>query len=221
MAQGVAGVVEFIYQRDAGGDVHPGDGLLAEMVEVHHHGPQGIAVGGDENVLPGLHLRRNGLLEVGNHPGDGVLQASCQRQLHLELTESAYTENPGQIITMVDELRRRGFVIEMDDFGSGYSSLNMLSQVRFDILKLDMQFIQTETAKPGEMSLMRFVVKLAKWMNLSTVAEGVETKAQVERLREVGCDYAQGYFFSRPLPVEKFEALMKQELAGGKTGHTH
>lgn len=142
-------------------------------------------------------------------------------QLHLELTESAYTENPGQIITMVDELRRRSFVIEMDDFGSGYSSLNMLSQVRFDILKLDMQFIQTETAKPGEMSLMRFVVKLAKWMNLSTVAEGVETKAQVERLREVGCDYAQGYFFSRPLPVEKFEALMKQELAGGKTEHTH
>ncbi len=142
-------------------------------------------------------------------------------QLHLELTESAYTENPGQIITMVDELRRRSFVIEMDDFGSGYSSLNMLSQVRFDILKLDMQFIQTETAKPGEMSLMRFVVKLAKWMNLSTVAEGVETKAQVERLREVGCDYAQGYFFSRPLPVEKFEALMKQELAGGKTEHTY
>lgn len=142
-------------------------------------------------------------------------------QLHLELTESAYTENPGQIITMVDELRRRSFVIEMDDFCSGYSSLNMLSQVRFDILKLDMQFIQTETAKPGEMSLMRFVVKLAKWMNLSTVAEGVETKAQVERLREVGCDYAQGYFFSRPLPIEKFEALMKQELAGGKTEHTY
>lgn len=133
-------------------------------------------------------------------------------QLHLELTESAYTENPGQIITMVDELRRRGFVIEMDDFGSGYSSLNMLSQARFDILKLDMQFIQTETAKPGEMSLMRFVVKLAKWMNLSTVAEGVETRAQAERLREVGCDYAQGYFFSRPLPVEKFEALMRREL---------
>ena len=153
--------------------------------------------------------------------GKNMTIEQCYQQLHLELTESAYTENPGQIITMVDELRRRGFVIEMDDFGSGYSSLNMLSQVRFDILKLDMQFIQTETAKPGEMSLMRFAVKLAKWMNLSTVAEGVETKAQVERLREVGCDYAQGYFFSRPLPVEKFEALMKQELAGGKTEHTH
>lgn len=133
------------------------------------------------------------------------------QQFHLELTESAYTENPNQIITMVDELRRRGFVIEMDDFGSGYSSLNMLSQVHFDILKLDMKFIQTETAKPGEMSIMRFVVNLAKWLNLSTVAEGAETKAQVERLQDVGCDYAQGYYFSRPLPIPEFEALLKKE----------
>lgn len=133
------------------------------------------------------------------------------RQLHLELTESAYTENPNQIIAVVDELRSRGFVIEMDDFGSGYSSLNMLNQVHFDILKLDMKFIQTETAKPGEMSIMRFVVNLAKWLNLSTVAEGVETKAQLERLRDVGCDYAQGYFFSRPLPIPEFEKLLAAE----------
>ena len=133
------------------------------------------------------------------------------RQLHLELTESAYTENPNQIIAVVDELRNRGFVIEMDDFGSGYSSLNMLNQVHFDILKLDMKFIQTETAKPGEMSIMRFVVNLAKWLNLSTVAEGVETKAQLERLRDVGCDYAQGYYFSRPLPVQEFEKLLAAE----------
>ena len=137
-------------------------------------------------------------------------------QLHLELTESAYTENPNQIIAVVDRLRQRGFVIEMDDFGSGYSSLNMLNQVHFDILKLDMKFIQTETAKPGEMSIMRFVVNLAKWLNLSTVAEGVETKAQLERLRDVGCDYAQGYYFSRPLPIPEFEALMKRELCEGK-----
>ena len=99
----------------------------------------------------------------------------------------------------------------MDDFGSGYSSLNMLNQVHFDILKLDMKFIQTETAKPGEMSIMRFVVNLAKWLNLSTVAEGVETKAQLERLRDVGCDYAQGYYFSRPLPVQEFEKLLAAE----------
>ena len=107
--------------------------------------------------------------------------------------------------------RDAGYEIWMDDFGSGYSSLNMLNQVHFDILKLDMKFIQTETAKPGEMSIMRFVVNLAKWLNLSTVAEGVETKAQLERLRDVGCDYAQGYYFSRPLPVQEFEKLLAAE----------
>ena len=133
------------------------------------------------------------------------------RQLHLELTESAYTENPSQIIATVDQLRQEGFIVEMDDFGSGYSSLNMLNQMKLDILKLDMKFIQTETAKPKEQGIMRFVVNLARWLNLSVVAEGVETRAQLERLREVGCDYVQGYFFSRPLPVGEFEKLLREQ----------
>ena len=135
------------------------------------------------------------------------------QQLHLELTESAYTENPNQIISTVDRLREAGFIVEMDDFGSGYSSLNMLNQMKLDILKLDMKFIQTETAKPAEQGIIRFVVNLARWLNLSVVAEGVETRAQLERLREVGCDYVQGYLFSRPLPSKDFEALLeKQEV---------
>ena len=133
------------------------------------------------------------------------------KQLHLELTESAYTENPSQIIATVDKLRQQGFIVEMDDFGSGYSSLNMLNQMKLDILKLDMKFIQTETAKPTEQGIMRFVVNLARWLNLSVVAEGVETRAQLERLREVGCDYVQGYFFSRPLPVAEFEKLLREQ----------
>lgn len=132
------------------------------------------------------------------------------KQLHLELTESAYTENPEQIVSVINELRRRGFVVEMDDFGSGYSSLNMLNQVDFDILKLDMKFIQGETARKGEMSIIYFVMEMAKWMNLSVVAEGVETQPQLERLRDVGCDYVQGYFLSKPLPTDEFEALMKK-----------
>lgn len=135
------------------------------------------------------------------------------QQLHLELTESAYTENPSQIIATVDRLREVGFIVEMDDFGSGYSSLNMLNQMKLDILKLDMKFIQTETSKPAEHGIMRFVVNLARWLNLSVVAEGVETRAQLDRLREVGCDYVQGYFFSRPLPAAEFEALMVEELS--------
>ncbi|MGM9603470.1 MAG: EAL domain-containing protein [Faecousia sp.] len=135
------------------------------------------------------------------------------QQLHLELTESAYTENPSQIIATVDRLREVGFIVEMDDFGSGYSSLNMLNQMKLDILKLDMKFIQTETAKPAEQGIIRFVINLARWLNLSVVAEGVETRAQLERLREVGCDYVQGYLFSKPLPAETFEALLVEQLS--------
>ena len=113
-------------------------------------------------------------------------------QLHLEITESAYTENPAQIIETVGRLRRLGFVIEVDDFGSGYSSLNMLNQMPIDMLKLDMKFIQSETAKPMNQGVLQFIMELARWMQLSVVAEGVETKGQLERLMEIGCDYVQG-----------------------------
>lgn len=135
------------------------------------------------------------------------------KQLHLELTESAYTENPNQIVGTVDHLRKLGFIIEMDDFGSGYSSLNMLNRMKLDVLKLDMKFIQSETAKPMEQGILRFVVGLGHWLNLSVVAEGVETREQLERLREVGCDYAQGYFFSKPMLSGEFENLMKAPVS--------
>lgn len=131
--------------------------------------------------------------------------------LHLEITESAYTENPSQIIETVDELRKLGFVIEMDDFGTGYSSLNMLNQMKLDILKLDMKFIQSETAKPVDQDILQFIVGLARWMNLSVVAEGVETREQLERLREIGCDYVQGYFFAKPMPSDQYECMLRTE----------
>lgn len=135
-----------------------------------------------------------------------------QQSLHLEITESAYTENPDQVIEMVRHLRELGFIIEMDDFGSGYSSLNMLNQMPLDILKLDMQFIQNETAKPVGQGILCFIMDLAKYMDLSVVAEGVETLEQFERIREVKCNYVQGYYFGRPMPKQEFEALfMKSE----------
>ena len=130
--------------------------------------------------------------------------------LHLEITESVYTENAAQITSTVDQLRKAGFVIEMDDFGSGYSSLNMLNQMKLDILKLDMKFIQSEIAKSVEQGILYFIVGLARWMGLSVIAEGVETREQLERLREIGCDYVQGYFFSKPIPVKEFEDLLQK-----------
>ena len=128
--------------------------------------------------------------------------------LHLEITESAYTENPEQIINTVEDLRRRGFVIEMDDFGSGYSSLNMLGKMSIDVLKLDMGFIRTEFEKPLEQSILNDVVNMAHRLHLNVVAEGVETGSQRNQLRELGCDYAQGYYYSKPIPDEEYEKLL-------------
>ena len=103
-----------------------------------------------------------------------------------------------------------GFVVEMDDFGSGYSSLNMISKMPIDVLKLDMKFIQNETAKRLKGGILRFIIDLARWMKLSVVAEGVETREQLERLREIGCDYVQGYYFARPSPCGEFEQMLQR-----------
>lgn len=136
--------------------------------------------------------------------------------LHLEITESAYTENPGQIISTVDHLRTLGFVIELDDFGSGYSSLNMLSRMKLDVLKLDMKFMQDQGSS-GDPGILRFIVDLARWLKLSVVAEGVETQEQVDLLRGLGCDYAQGYFFARPMPSQDYEKLLAEQLPALQT----
>ena len=130
--------------------------------------------------------------------------------LHLEITESAYTENSKQIISMVDQLRARGFIIEMDDFGSGYSSLNMLSQLKLDVLKLDMKFVQSETGQGTDRGVLRLVVEMAHRMNLSVVAEGVETQQQLSRLQEIGCDYVQGYLFSKPIPAADYDTMLSR-----------
>jgi len=135
-----------------------------------------------------------------------------QSRLHLEITESAYTENPHQIIETVRRLREIGFVVEMDDFGSGYSSLNMLNSMPIDILKLDMKFIQSETTKPLDRGILRFIMDLAGSMGLSVVAEGVETREQLEYLRETGCDYVQGYYFAKPMPLSDFENLFHTDI---------
>lgn len=131
--------------------------------------------------------------------------------LHLEVTETAYAENPGQIVSTVAELRKRGFVVELDDFGSGYSSLSMLSEMAVDILKLDMRFIRSELAKSPEQSILNDVVAMAHRMGLQVVAEGMETREQMNRLQVVGCDYGQGYFLAKPMPVPEFETLWRTQ----------
>lgn len=133
------------------------------------------------------------------------------KYLHLEITESAYVDNANRIVETLKELRQLGFPIEMDDFGSGYSSLNMLGQLRLDILKLDMQFVRNETGKPESRSILRDIVTMGHRLGLGIVAEGAETQQQVERLKAAGCDYVQGYFFAKPMPLDQFEEHWKAQ----------
>ena len=132
-------------------------------------------------------------------------------ELILEITESAYTENSKLIIEKVGHLRRLGFKIEMDDFGSGYSSLSMLSTMPIDALKLDMQFIRNAFKVRKDTRLLEIMIKLADAFELVTIAEGVETAEQVFTLKQLGCDVIQGYYFSRPLPADEFEKFITAE----------
>ena len=138
------------------------------------------------------------------------------RLIKLEITESAYTDNPGQLLATMANLQSYGFIILMDDFGSGYSSLNMLKDIPVDILKLDMCFLRDFEKSDKSGSILTSVVRMAKWLGIPVVAEGVETQNQLDFLREIGCDFIQGYYFSRPIPTADFEALEGKQLAKTK-----
>lgn len=130
------------------------------------------------------------------------------KYISFEITETAYTENSTQLITAVTELKKLGFTIEMDDFGSGYSSLNMLDELPLDILKLDMKFLENRMETKSRQNIISFVSDLAKLLKLSFVAEGIEKEEQLILLRDMGCEYGQGYYFSRPVPQEEFDVLL-------------
>lgn len=129
----------------------------------------------------------------------------------LEITESAYADNGDRLIEVVNSLRDRGFKIEMDDFGSGYSSLNMLTEIPIDVLKLDMKFIRRMLIDDKSLRLVELVMDIAGYLEVPVVAEGVEEEKQLNTLRNMGCDLVQGYYFSPPLPAQRFEELIKKE----------
>ena len=141
----------------------------------------------------------------------GIVKANglSVEELLLEITESAYTENSDHIVEKVKKLRKLGFKIEIDDFGSGYSSLSMLSYMPIDALKLDMQFIRSAFGERIDTRLLEAMIRLADSFGVPTIAEGVETAEQVSVLKRMGCDIIQGYYFSRPLPADEFEKFIK------------
>lgn len=131
------------------------------------------------------------------------------RLLEIEITESAYAENFDQLIATVNELRACGFTVLMDDFGSGYSSLNMLSNIELDILKIDMKFLDTSNHQnTRNSSILESITSMGRWLGLRMIAEGVETHEQVDRLLNLDCEYMQGYYFYKPMSRDHFCELL-------------
>ena len=129
------------------------------------------------------------------------------QMLKLEITESAYTDNPRQLQHTIESLQARGFRIMMDDFGSGYSSLNMLKNLPVDILKIDMGFV-SDIEKRGRGSIiMEAIVRLAQRLGMEIVVEGVETQAEIDFLAEIGCRQIQGYNYAKPMDTDAFLQL--------------
>ncbi len=128
------------------------------------------------------------------------------KKLKLEITESIFITEVDKHLKLVTQLQAYGFDIEIDDFGSGYSSLNILKDITADVLKIDMCFIQHTPNHSRSEEILSSVVEMAKKLNMFVVVEGVETKEQLDMLRKMKCDAYQGFYFARPIPVEEFEA---------------
>ena len=124
--------------------------------------------------------------------------------IELEFTESLIFGNHNLFQSIVSDCRRNGFLCSMDDFGAGYSSLNLLRSISVDTLKLDGLFFQTDADSERGQKLVTSIIAMAKSLNMKTVAEGVETEIQVQQLREMGCDSIQGYVFAKPFPIYDF-----------------
>ncbi len=144
----------------------------------------------------------------------GILKKNelTTKELLLEITESAYSDNAARLIEVVNTLRQKGFRIEMDDFGSGYSSLNMLTSIPIDVLKMDMKFVKNMLNDDKSLKLCELVMDISRFLDVPVVAEGVEEKAQLDKLRSMGCELIQGYYFSKPVPPDEFAKFIEKEI---------
>ena len=131
--------------------------------------------------------------------------------LHLEITESAYTDNPELMLETIKKLHAAGFKISMDDFGSGYSSLNTLKDIYIDELKMDMKFFSKGNEERGA-KILEAVVNMARTLEIPVIAEGVETKESVEFLSKLGCYNIQGYYYAKPMPLKDFEEFVDKAM---------
>lgn len=130
--------------------------------------------------------------------------------LHLEVTESAYMEDSKLLKGVVTRLMERGFIVEMDDFGSGCSSLTILKELPVDTIKLDYTFIRDALYDPRGDAIMNSIIRMSSYLNIKVIAEGVENVKSADHLLNMGCHLMQGYYFAKPMPADDFESLIKR-----------
>lgn len=155
-----------------------------------------------------VHLRDNECVKVLS---DMIEEYQISKGLlELEITETADDQ---QVSLKALELKEEGFKLLMDDFGSGYSSLNILLETPFDVIKLDKKFMENMMVSGKGRLILEQVVSMANKLELGLLAEGVETKDQIELLQSIGCDQVQGYYYAKPMPEEEFYALLEKQYA--------
>ncbi|MFC4308704.1 putative bifunctional diguanylate cyclase/phosphodiesterase [Steroidobacter flavus] len=130
--------------------------------------------------------------------------------LSFEVTESAWLQNSTKSVVMIDTLRHEGSKVYLDDFGTGFSNLSYLKHLPIDAVKIDQAFVRNITVDAGDAAIVRGVLAMAKQLNIDTIAEGIETAEQLDYLREMGCHRGQGYYFSKPIPVDQCRALLEE-----------
>ena len=199
---------EFIPVLEESGLIYDLDRFVWEKVcqDLHRWSEQG------KHLSASVNLARNDILKDDNIPGrlyDLVKSHGLiPDQLRVEITETAYVEDSALLIATTMKLRELGFAVEMDDFGSGYSSLHMLKEVPVDRIKLDMNFL-TGTGDPVKgRAVVSKMIELVNLLGMEMIAEGVETVEQACFLQEKGCSEMQGYYFYKPMPVSDFEAIL-------------
>ena len=135
-----------------------------------------------------------------------------QELIEFEILESSSEVDEDMVVAFINELHSRGFKISIDDFGTGMSSLGLLRRIPLDTLKLDKSFFDDMSLDMSEKdsAVIRYMIQMAKTMDIRTIAEGIEQKFQVDMLKEYGCDMIQGYYFSRPLAAPDYEKMLKK-----------
>ena len=127
----------------------------------------------------------------------------------MEITETAIMTGIAGELEIIDQFRKYGFEVEIDDFGSGYSSLNMLKDISADVLKIDMGFLRASENEVKGQDILESIIELANKLGMKVITEGVEKKSQLDMLSMMGCKMFQGYYFSKPIPVDEFEEKYK------------